>query len=403
MILSQKAQRLVEKRSRVGAMFSAGERLKKDDKRPIDLMLGNPIQKPDSSFYSTFSSILAEMKRRRGNPHRYMDNAGYGETRKVMADFMTEKTGLAFQIEDIIMTLGCANGLDVCLASFLEPGLADEVVIFTPGFMEYNDYIALNGGVPVPVPLDDRFKINYNLLDQAISQRTCALILNFPSNPTGQILLEQELADLAAFLKEKNRKFAREILVLEDSPYDQIYFDRAPTTILRFYRHTIYLTSFSKTHGLAGERIGFMAVHPRIGAREERLFLHRILANTLRFRVVNAPGLMQRVIARIGCHGSVDVATLERRVRKLEAILGACGYGVVPAAGGFFVFAAIPEEIPDQESWMARAMSGPEPLLAVPGQLFGGDRYSRFVRFSVTVPDREIERAVRRIEKMHKR
>ena len=400
MILPEKTRALVERRSKVGRMFTESRRLSALGKNPIDLMLGNPNEKPNSRFYDACDLVLARLRAETShNPHRYMANIGFPETREVMAAWMTQRTGLDLASGDILMTVGCANGLDVCFVSLLEPG--DEVVTLTPGFMEYMDYIRLNRGRPVLAPMTDEGRFDFDCLDRAITKKTRALILNYPNNPTGQIMAPDELRELAAFLNHKNQKIGHEIVVLEDSPYDQICFGTKPTPMLCFYPHTIYLTSFSKGHGLGGERIGFMAIHPELGEPAERSAFRTLLANNLRFRVVNAPGFMQRVLALIGGEPTVNVAAIEARIRMLERGLRETGYRFKPADGGFFIFAAIPESTPSLEAWQALASAGQEPLLAVHGPLFGGERYDRFLRFSVTVPDSEIARAVRRLHEMH--
>lgn len=206
---------------------------------------------------------------------------------------------------------------------------------------------------------------------------------------------------LAKYLTVKSEEIGHEIVVLEDSPYEQIYFSLSPpASFIKEYSNTIYFNSFSKSHSLAGERIGYIAVHPQIGTSEERPVLMKILTSMLRFRVINAPALMQRVITRLGCEICIDVEAIKKRVRTLEYALKENGFNLNPAKGAFYIFAEIPKIFPDLETWNKIAMEGEEPLLGVPGSIFGGERYKRFIRFGLTVSEAEVERAVRRIHEI---
>ena len=398
MILSQRSRASAEARKNTESFFSMAATMTEMGKRPIDLMWGNPTAKPGPDFYRHLADTVAELSQsNQGNPHAYPDNLGLLETRRAVARHMCSRTQLNYTADQIMMIAGCANGLDVCFASLLEPGAHDEVILFTPGFMEYHHYITLNQGVPVGVATTPDFQINYHQLERAITPRTRALVLNYPNNPTGTVLSAAALSELGDFLTAASTRIGREIVVLEDSPYDQLWFEQPAPIFADYYPNSIYITSFSKTHGLAGERIGFLALHPQCGGADEHTYLRLALANNLRFRVVNAPTLMQRVITRLGCEASVNRDQLIGRMRRLEAALVAGGFKVVPSQGGFFTFAQLPEDFEDNQTWQQAATTGEEPLLALPGAIFGGAAYQRYLRFSVTADDQNIARACSRI------
>lgn len=192
MILHQEAIKREKRSTKVGQLFSLANQLRQQGKNPIDLMLGNPIEKPNREFYNVLEHVVGEMRLSSTNPHKYMENNGYLETRKEVAYYMSKRTKIPFQATDILMTAGCSNGLDLTFAAILEPGAKQEVIILTPCFMGYIHYISLNQGIPVMVPLNKKYEIDYKILDQSINNKTKAIILNFPNNPTGAILEEEE-------------------------------------------------------------------------------------------------------------------------------------------------------------------------------------------------------------------
>lgn len=395
MLLPSSQRQAAEKRAATEGLFSLGDRLRAQGRQPIDLMWGIPEQKPGQVFYQHLQQLAQELPEMDGNPHRYMDNRGYEETRTVIAQQMVHRTGLPYAADDILMTVGCASGLDICLGTFTEPG--DGVLMLTPGFLEYTHYIRGNGGQPICVPTTDKFKPDYAQLDAHLNERARILILNYPNNPTGVVLDEDALKEMADFLSHKSTELGRPILVLEDAPYDQLYFNEPVSPLSRFYPHCVYATSFSKTHSVAGERIGFLACHPESGGEEHKQIL-TALAMTLRFRVVNAPALMQRLIARIGCEASVDRKALVEAMETLESALSGAGFGVTPSAGGFFTFARIPDQFATMADWDSWSHNHAEPILALPGHLFGGERYARYLRFSITPGLDEIHRAAARLK-----
>jgi len=168
-------------------MFEAGNDLKKKygAENVFDLSIGNPVMEPPAEFRQ-------ELKKLAGKPlpgmHRYMENAGYAATRAAVAQQLSYETGLKFDNNDIVMTIGAAGALNVVLKTILNPG--EEVIVLSPFFVEYLNYVDNHGGVSNVVPTDNRFYPQADTLSTAITRKTRAIIINTPNNPTGVVYSE---------------------------------------------------------------------------------------------------------------------------------------------------------------------------------------------------------------------
>ena len=161
------------------------------------------------------------------------------------------------------------------------------------------------------------------------------------------------------------------------------------------------MTSFSKSLGLAGERIGYFAVHPYLeDDADEWEVLQSALAINLRIKVVNAPALQQRIIERIGSFLKVDTKAYERRMNRLTDTLENLGFQFERPNGGFYIFIRLPSIFKDEADFRQAAHDGDQPLLYVPGIAFGGKRYERYLRLSVCASNEDIERACRRLKEL---
>ena len=280
--------RQLENASWIRRMFEEGVRLKRERGADavFDFSLGNPDIEPPPAVLDALRRVVA------GNPpgsHGYMPNPGYAEVREAVAGKLHRETGLNFTAEDIFMTVGAAGACNVILKSLLDPG--DEVLVLAPYFAEYQFYIANHGGRMVPVETDDSFLPDVERIAAAITPRTRALILNTPNNPTGCVYPERVLRDLDEMLKRAGQP----ITVISDEPYKSFVYDgqRQPE-VASSIAHTAICNSWSKSLGLAGERIGYLALSPRLQDRAELRRACAFSNRTLGF--VNAPAIWQRVM-----------------------------------------------------------------------------------------------------------
>ncbi len=370
--------RQLENASWIRRMFEEGVRLKRERGADavFDFSLGNPDLEPPPAVLDALRRVVA------GNPpgsHGYMPNPGYAEVREAVADKLRRETGLDFTAEDVFMTVGAAGACNVILKSLLDPG--DEVLVLAPYFAEYQFYIANHGGRMVPVETDDSFLPDVERIAAAITPRTRALILNTPNNPTGRVYPESTLRDLDQMLSRSGQPIA----VISDEPYKAFVYDggRQPE-VASSIAHTAICNSWSKSLGLAGERIGYLALSPRL---QDRADLRRACAfsnRTLGF--VNAPAIWQRVILE-SLNETIGVAIYEQRRNVLCDALQAIGYEVRRPEGAFYVFLKTP--IPDDIAFARRLAE--EGVLAVPGTGFGRSGY---IRLSLTVPLEMIEGSI---------
>lgn len=349
-------------------MFEAGAKLKaeKGAQNVFDFSLGNPNIEPPERFYQIMARLVED---RTPGRHAYMPNAGYPHVRAKVAGHLSREHGPAFTENEIIMTVGAAGALNIVLKAIVDPGA--EVVVPTPYFVEYDFYLDNHGGKVARVPTDERFELDIAAMADAINEKTCAVLINNPNNPTGAVYTQESVDALAAMLTEKSEQLGKAIYLISDEPYRQIVFDGLSVpSIFAAYPHSIVVTSFSKNLSLPGQRIGYAAVHPEI-ADKGILLGGMTLANRI-LGFVNAPGMMQLAVAEL-LDDSAEVAEYARKRELILKVLDEAGYEYVRPGGAFYVFPKSP--IADDVAFCRRAIE--ENLLVVPGSGFMGPGYFR--------------------------
>ncbi len=379
MAISSKIRGLAGEGSAIRKMFEAGIALKAQhgEDKVFDLSLGNPVAEPPDRF----RQVLRELAREpRPGMHRYMPNAGYNDTRRAVAEGLTAETGIAFSLEDVVMTCGAAAALNVVLKTIIDPG--DEVLFFAPYFVEYRYYADNHNGIPVVVPTDADFQPDLAALESLVSPKTRAVLINSPNNPSGAVYSAERISALCALLEEKSSRFGTEIFLVSDEPYRQLLYDGLSYPhVFPYYGPTITVHSHAKDLALPGERIGHIAVNPAYESRRELVdglvFCNRILG------FVNAPALMQHAVREL--QGiSVDVADYQRKRDFLYGELVGMGYSCFKPQGAFYLFPRSPVE--DEEAFVEELQSWN--VLVVPGRTFGSPG---FFRISYCVEDRVLE------------
>ncbi|HON85673.1 MAG TPA: pyridoxal phosphate-dependent aminotransferase [Syntrophorhabdaceae bacterium] len=363
-MISKKISESMKGSSWIRAMFEEGERLKKQygDANIFDFTLGNPIAEPPRELKKELIKIITSEEK---GMHRYMTNSGYEDVREEIAGFHRERTGLPFTKEHIIMTVGSAGGINVILKSLIDPG--DEVIVLNPYFVEFKFYIENHGGVMRLVDTKDDFHLDLKNIKNAINEKTKAIIINSPNNPTGVIYDEEELRGLASVLYESNKK----VFLISDEAYRKIIYDGIKfPDMFSIYEDTIAITSHSKDLALPGERIGYIAISPRIEDAQQiidaAIFSNRILG------FINAPAIMQRLVKGFQ-KNSVDIADYQKKRDAIYDILIQSGYEVVKPLGAFYIFPKSPIE--DDIEFIRHLQR--YHILAVPGTGFGRKGYFR--------------------------
>jgi aspartate aminotransferase len=381
MPISAKIAEAMTRASWIRKMFEEGERLKAAGKGPVyDFSIGNPDLEPPEAFRKRIISLLSNPQ---PGMHRYMPNVGYPSTRQAVATWLSKQFDLTFTREHVVMVTGAGGGLNVALKAILDPG--DEVIVLTPYFVEYLFYVDNHGGNVIKVPTGPQFDISVAMVANAITARTKAVIINSPNNPTGVIYPASTLAQLGEALQAKSAEFGTTIYLVSDEPYRRIVYDMAhcPSPV-EHYKNTILVMSHSKDLALAGERIGYVAIHPQ-AADADRLFA--AMAFTVRtLGFVNAPALMQHAVEALQ-DVVVDLTTYRKRRDRIYASLVQAGYEVVKPEGAFYFFPKAPGG-DDVAFCKALALRR---VLVVPGTGFGTPGY---FRVSYAVPDETIDAAL---------
>ena len=381
----------MEQGSWIRRMFEEGSELKRQygDENVFDLSLGNPIMEPPIEFHQ-------ELKRLAENPmpemHRYMENAGYVETRAAVAEQLSLESGISFTANDIIMTCGAAGALNVVLKAILNQ--EDEVIIFAPYFPEYINYIQNHDGIVKLLPTDERFVPKLDILEAAIGAKTRAVLINSPNNPSGAVYSEDFLHQLGELLNKKETEYEKPVFLINDGPYRKITYDgQECPQIWHHYQRSIIATSYSKDLALPGERIGYIAVHPALDQHRDMIngFIHcnRILG------YVNAPALMQYLVRRLQTV-TVSAAEYQQKRDFLCDSLSEMGYSVVKPQGTFYMF---PKSPLDDDITFVRELLQCQ-VLTVPGYGFGSPGY---FRISFCVDDKTLEGSLTGFRKVAKK
>lgn len=381
MPISHRVKQALESASWIRRMFEEGAELKArlGADQVMDFTLGNPDLEPPAEFKQELAAAVQDA---RNGLHSYMPNSGLVPARQAVAHHLSRVHHLDFKTNDIILTCGAAGALNVILKALLDPG--DEVVVFAPYFPEYLFYADNHGGVARVVETDKHFQLDLNRLEKALSPKTRAVIINSPNNPTGQVYEAGALKELGRFLTHHSGRHGRPVYLVADEPYRRIVYDDLDLpSIFAAYPNTLLATSFSKDLSIPGERLGYAAVSPRAAGRGE-LFGGMVLANRI-LGYVNAPALMQRVVANL-LEVSVDVGYYARRRDLFMEVLEQAGYDFVKPRGAFYFFPQAPGG--DDLALVARLKE--ENILAVPGRGFGRAGY---FRLAFCVPEEVIRRS----------
>jgi len=379
--ISNRIKDFISRASWIRRMFEEGNEMKAKygADSVYDFTLGNPVMEPPEALHRKLLEIASNPE---PGMHRYMSNAGYPWVRDRIAEVLSDESDVAVPGEHVIMTVGAACAVNVVLKSILDPG--DEVIVLSPYFVEYVFYADNHGGRVRFVETDERFQPDAAAVEAAIGPRTKAIILNNPNNPTGAVYRREVMLELAGALARAEARVGHPIYVISDEPYRRIAYDTEVVPSLAVFPNSILCTSHSKDLALPGERIGYLAVHPRCADASELLGAMTFAIRTLGF--VNAPALLQRLVADLQ-RESVDVDQYRELRDLLYDGLRDAGYDCIKPDGAFYMFPRSP--LPDDVAFVRLLQQ--ERILAVPGSGFGRGGY---FRLSYCVDREMIERAL---------
>ena len=383
-MIAEKMMPLVRNNSAIRTMFEEGRRLAAlyGPENVFDFSLGNPNVPAPEAVKQAILDVLEEE-----DPvfvHGYMSNAGYEDVRAVVADSLNRRFGTAFHENNILMTVGAASGMNVILKTILNPG--DQVLVFAPYFLEYGSYVRnYDGELSVVPPHLPDFQPDLEAFRRQLSPKTKAVIINTPNNPTGVVYSEETLRKLGEILREKEKEFGTDIVLISDEPYRELAYDGVEVPyVTQYYANTVVCYSYSKSLSLPGERIGYLVIPDEMKDSGE-VFAAAVIANRV-LGCVNAPSLMQRVIKRCVDEG-VNLEAYDRNRSRLYGALTEYGFSCIRPQGAFYLFVKSPLEDEAQFCRICKEHN----ILVVPGSSFACPGY---VRIAYCVSYQQIERSL---------
>lgn len=389
-MISKKIQKALQGNSAIRAMFVEGKQMaaKYGAENVYDFSLGNPATPAPASLNQSIKDLLDEVDSL--EIHGYMENAGYPDVRAAIAENLNKRFGTDFDFHNIIMTVGAAGGLNIIFKTILDPG--DEVIVFAPFFGEYRQYAANFDAQIVTVQPDlETFQPDLADFEAKITEKTKALIVNTPNNPTGVIYKPQTMEQIAAILERKQKEIGHDIYLISDEPYRELVYDGNTQDFLtKYYKNTLVGYSFSKSLSLPGERIGYVVVPDEASDAKDLIRGIEISNRTLGF--VNAPSLMQKAVARC-LDEKTDVAFYDKNRTMLYEGLTKLGFTCIKPEGAFYLWVKSP--VANEEDFVNEGKK--YNILMVKGGAFGCPGY---VRLAYCVSHETIERSLPAFEKL---
>ena len=356
----------------------------------FDFSLGNPSVEPPKDISKAISELLTLPDQTQ--LHGYTSAQGDAEVRRVIASDISERFGVTMSPDLIYMTCGAAASLTITLRAIMNEG--DECVVFAPFFTEYRVFVE-NAGARLVVshPMEKTFQIDVDDFEKRINKNTKAVIVNSPNNPSGVVYTEETLIKVCDLLKRKSEELGHVIYLISDEPYRElVYGDTEVPYLMNYYENTFVCYSYSKALSLPGERIGYIAVSPKMDDAKSLYFAVCGAGRSLGY--VCAPSLFQKVIAR--CAGAcVDVSVYKENRDILLENLTRFGYECVRPDGAFYLFVKALED--DAAAFCERAKK--YEILVVPCDDFGVKGY---IRISYCVPKERVEKSLVAFEKLAK-
>ena len=391
-MISPKFRSMLKGESVIRKMNSQGNAIaeKIGAENVFDFSIGNPSVPAPENLNAVFEELLTGMDS--VLLHGYSESHGILEVRKQIAASLQKRFGTPFSYRDIFMTSGACAAMAHAVRAVASPG--EEIITFAPYFPEYKPYIEGAGVTLKIIPADtESFQINFDLLEQEISEKTAAVLINTPNNPSGVVYSTETVKRLAALLTQKSEELGHTIYLISDEPYREIVFAGVDNPFVSdYYADTIICYSFSKSLSLPGERIGYVAVNPACSTAE---LIIDMCAQISRCIGHNCPSSIIQYVAGRMCGETSDLTVYETNARMLYKELTAMGYACQEPGGTFYMFPKALEE--DAMAFCQKALE--YNLVLVPGDSFGCPGY---FRISYCVQTEKAERSVEAFKKLAK-
>jgi aspartate aminotransferase len=362
--------------------FTQGLWSRRDPSDPenCDFVAGNPQEMVLPEYVESLQRWTVPQDK---DWYAYKFNEPYAQ--EAAAAGLRERRGIAFEAEDIVVTDGAFAGLNLCIRTVTDPG--DEVVYLTPPWFFYEAIILGGDANPVRVPVDyQTWDLDVPAIEAVITERTAAIIVNSPNNPSGKIYPPETLEALAEVLTTVSERIGRPIYLISDEAYSRIVFDDRPfPSPTEFYPNSFLVYTYAKQLLTPGQRCGYVALPPTMPERQP--MREALMLAQLTYGGHAAPNnVLQRAMSDIDSM-SVDVKALQRRRDRLVDELRSYGYDLHSPEGTFYLLPTSPD--PDDEAFVERLAA--DKVFVLPGMVV--EMPGRF-RISVTGNDEMVERAL---------
>lgn len=383
-MVNEKMRALGATRSVIREAFEYGKRRKSEigEENVFDFSIGNPSVPSPREVNESLIKLLSE-----SDPvalHGYTSAQGDAGVRSAIADYINTTYGDSVSANDFYLTVGAAASLTVSLTALLGPD--DEVILVAPFFPEYRVFVERTGARAVTVESEKgTLQPDILAIEAAFTEKTRAIIVNYPNNPTGAVITEDNARKLGELVGRMSEKYQNPVYLISDEPYRELVYDGVTVPYLpKYCDNTIVCYSFSKSLSLPGERIGYIMVSPRCA--NSKAVYEAVCGAGRALGFVCAPSLFQYMIPHI--LGKVsDLSVYAENRRLLYTALTDIGYEAVKPDGAFYLFVRSPEE--DAKAFCERAKK--YELLLVPSDSFGCEGY---VRISYCVRTEQIKRSI---------
>lgn len=356
----------------------------------FDYSLGNPSVAVPQEFTDKMIELLQTK-----NPmelHGYSQSQGIPAVRAKLAAYLNKTYDMNYTAEHIFMTTGAAGAVAHAVRAVTKPG--DEVITFAPFFPEYMQYVNRTGAELKVVPADtEAFQINFAELEKLISQKTMAVLINTPNNPSGTVYSTKTLKKLSELLEEKQKEYGHDIFIISDEPYREIVFAGVDAPyVSKLYDNTLSCYSYSKSLSLPGERIGYIAANPKCTEAE----LISVICSQISRGIGHncPPSLIQIAVAEV-LGVTADLSVYETNMNLIYNKLMELGFSCVKPGGTFYIFPKALEE--DAAAFCQKALK--YDLVLVPSDSFG---CKGFFRMAYCIETEKVERSLAALERFVK-
>ena len=391
-MVSEKMKALGVKKSVIREIFEYAKTRKAQigQENVFDYSIGNPSVASPAIVNETLNKLITEMEPTQ--LHGYTSAQGDAGVRAAIAEYITSSYGAQSDANLIYMTVGAAASLTITFNSLITRGQDEEIIAFAPFFPEYRVFAEAAGATLNVVPCTEPdFQIDFEKFKEAITEKTRAVIINSPNNPTGVVLGEKSVIRMCEILKKAEEKYGHPIYIVADEPYRELVYGGVTVPYLpNYYDDTVVCYSFSKSLSIPGERIGYIFVSPK--AQDCKSVYAAVLGAGRALGFVCAPALFQYLIP--ACLGKTsDISIYDRNRKLLYDSLSSYGYTCANPDGAFYLFVKALEE--DAYAFCEKAKK--YELLLVPSDDFG---FSGYVRIAYCVQTEQIERSLPSFKKL---